>query len=316
MIVTGFFPCPVCNSVDSKIIFRKKSNNGDEESVFLYRCAFCDTVYLGFQQNQGEYDEKLYAYYKKYQGKKKEEVFSQLTRKSYSNVLHLLNAYGGGNSILDVGSGKGDFVDAALEAGYAAEGIELSQSAVDIAQGFGLPVRNEDLFSNEISVASRDIVTMFEVIEHLSNPVQFLDRAAEVVKPGGLIYLTTPNFNSLDRKVLGVKWDAVNREHLVYFTPVTLLNVIDKNPELTVLHIESRNISNQLITHYKNMAVCFPFWLKHQFRQTTKAADSETLDFRIKIEKSPYLRIFKHSSNLLLNVTSLGSTIVMLLRRR
>lgn len=316
MIVMDVFPCPICNSVDSKIYLRKDGNNGEKERVFLYRCAFCDTVYLGNQKKLGEYDENLYSYYKKYQGKKKEEVFSSLTRKSYSDVLRLLNAYGGGKSILDVGCGKGDFVDAALDEGYEAEGIELSQSAVNIARGFGLPVRNEDFFSNEISIASRDIVTMFEVIEHLSNPLQFIDRAAEVVKPGGLIYLTTPNFNSLDRKALGVKWDAINREHLVYFTPATLLNLINKNPALTLLHMESRNISVQLIAHCKKISLILPPWPKRLFIHTDKVPKSESLDLRIQIESSSYLKTLKRYTNLLLNATSSGSTIIALLRRQ
>ncbi len=318
MIISGVFPCPVCNSAWSKFLLEKKGNNADEGSITLYSCAFCDTVYLG-SDNQVEYDEQLYAYYEAYQGKNKEEIFNPLTRKSYCNVLRLFDVYGGGKSILDVGCGKGDFVDAAIDEGYNAEGIELSPLAVNIAQGFGLPVSNMDFFSSDIKDSSKDIVTMFEVIEHLSNPVHFLDRAAQVVKPGGLIYLTTPNFNSLDRRVLSVKWNAIHREHLVYFTPATLLKLIHKNTGLTVLHIESKNISSQLINHYKRIGDRFKIKRNDQYVSKIKQhkINSESIDYiRIQIDKSPYMRFIKQSSNLLLNVTSLGSTIVILLRRR
>lgn len=308
----GIQPCTVCSATDSKFLFDKTSDGRGEGNISLYQCTSCKTVYLA-KYNQ-LYDDGLYAYYQKYQGKNKEDLYNPLTRKSYKKVLRLLTSYGGGKSILDVGCGKGDFVDAALSEGYKVEGIELAQHAVDIAQGFGLPVSHLDFFSNKIEESSRDIVTMFEVIEHLPDPVAFLHRAEMVVRPGGLIYITTPNFNSLDRRVFGSKWRAIHREHLSYFTPSTLLGVIRKNTALELLHSETRNVSEELIDSIKNLVRRKS---SQQIEQNPiiKSGTENPTDFRTRIEKSTWLLLLKRGANSALSAMSLGSTIVMILRR-
>lgn len=307
---TGIQPCTVCGAVaNSELLFDKACDGRGDGSIDLYRCRSCGIVYLG--KYIESYDDSLYAYYQKYQGKNRSDIYNPLTRKSYVQVLRLFETYGGGKSILDVGCGKGDFVDAALSEGYDIGGIELSQPAIDIAQEFGLPVTKLDFFSGEIKNSSRDVLTMFEVIEHLPEPIKFLRRAEMVVKPSGLIYLTTPNFNSLDRRVLGPDWEVIHREHLTYFTPETLIGTIRNNTSLEVLHIETRNLSGELINHFRNL-------FGQLFPRNNRLNDPPTpkpIDLRTKIERSPWLLLLKRGANTLLKTTSLGSTIVILLRR-
>jgi 2-polyprenyl-3-methyl-5-hydroxy-6-metoxy-1,4-benzoquinol methylase len=229
--------CTVCGETEnSKLVLRKEQDGRGNDAIALFRCGQCQTTYLGGHSKF--FDEDLYAYYARYHGLKKEDVYDPLTRKRYLALLDFFSAHGRGRTVLDVGCGKGDFVDAALNAGWDVEGIELSQPAVNIAQEFCLPVSNLDFFSMKIENASRDLVTMFEVIEHVPNPGEFFSRAEEIVKPGGLVYLTTPNFNSLDRRVLGAGWDAIHREHLTYFTPKTLINAVRKRTNLDVVHLK------------------------------------------------------------------------------
>jgi len=262
------------------------------------------------------FDEDLYAYYARYHGLKKEDVYDPLTRKRYLALLDLFSAHGRGRVVLDVGCGKGDFVDAALNAGWDVEGIELSQPAVDIAQRFCLPVSNLDFFSMKIENASRDLVTMFEVIEHVPNPGEFFSRAEEIVKPGGLVYLTTPNFNSLDRRVLGAGWDAIHREHLTYFTPKTLINAVRKRTNLDVVHLETRNVSTQLILAIRSsLRSDRPAVIGECSVSNPNSTGARPNIIRNNIESSIILSSLKRMANMILNVTSLGSTIVILLKR-
>jgi hypothetical protein len=144
--------------------------------------------------------------------------------------------------------------------------------------------------------------------------VSFLQRAEQVVRPGWLIYLTTPNFNSLDRRVLGARWEAIHREHLTYFTPATLLSAISSNTTLEPLHVETRNVSAELIRNFASFGRRFPSLNdRNVVAKTTRR--SRPSDLRAKIEKSPWLLVLKRGANSLLDATSLGSTIVMLLRR-
>jgi 2-polyprenyl-3-methyl-5-hydroxy-6-metoxy-1,4-benzoquinol methylase len=307
--------CTVCGETEnSKLVLRKEQDGRGNDAIALFRCGQCQTTYLGGHSEF--FDEYLYAYYARYHGLKKEDVYDPLTRKRYLALLDFFSAHGCGRTVLDVGCGKGDFVDAALNAGWDVEGIELSQPAVNIAQEFCLPVSNLDFFSMKIENASRDLVTMFEVIEHVPNPGEFFSRAEEIVKPGGLVYLTTPNFNSLDRRVLGAGWDAIHREHLTYFTPKTLINAVRKRTNLDVVHLETRNVSTQLILAIRN-------YLRSDRRavigecsvSNPNSTGASPSIIRNNIENSTILSSLKRLANITLNVTSLGSTIVILLKR-
>jgi 2-polyprenyl-3-methyl-5-hydroxy-6-metoxy-1,4-benzoquinol methylase len=256
------------------------------------------------------YDDNLYAYYDKCRGKAKAELYDPVTRSSYTRVLNLLSSHGDGRTILDVGCGKGDFVDAAIEQGYLCEGIDLAEPAVDIARGFGLPVYRRDFYSEEIKEGSWDMVTLFEVIEHLPDPLGFVKRAESVVKPGGLIYITTPNFNSLDRRVLGSDWNAIHREHLIYFTPSSLLDAIRRHTNLELVFAETRNVSEELANK-----VLQRFRLRKQLNEAGGRAEFQQVNLRREIERSKLLYLLKRMSNAFLDFASLGSTIVMLLKR-
>jgi len=305
-------PCSVCGSVQSYgPILSKENDMRGSGKISLYRCKSCKVVYLGGYKNK--YVEELYSYYKKYTGMPKHEVYDELTRKSYMKVLDLISSKIDGTCILDVGSGKGDFVEAAQNQGFDITGIELSKDAVDIANKFNLPVYNLDFFSDSIRESSKDIVTMFEVIEHVPDPVSFIRRAQAIVKPGGIIYITTPNYNSVDRKILGSRWGAIHREHLTYFTPATLLKLVNEYTDLEVLHKETRNISAELIgyiTHYGGSNNS-----EGQYKREEDCKVDGTRDARSIIDKSYSLSLMKHTANVVLDVMSLGCTIILLLRR-
>ena len=306
-------PCTVCGVViNNRFLFEKNDGYSRIEHCKIYQCNSCNNIYLG--QYSKTFDSELYSYYVKYSGKTKEQIYDPLTKKSYLQVLKLLASYGGGKNILDVGCGNGSFVDAAMNEGYSIKGIELSQTAVDIAQGFGLPVRNLDFFSREIEQSSYDVLSMFEVIEHLPEPIQFLKRAEHVVKRGGLVYLTTPNFNSLDRKLIGKRWSVIGQEHLTYFTPASLIKAISTYTGLEVIHLETRNLSGELIAYFSNFVRHF----LGSFRRSNSSEiiqHSQVSDVRETIANSPWLSFLKRGSNFVLDATGLGSTIVIILRK-
>lgn len=308
-------PRPVCKTAkNAAYLFDKIDRVSNKNNISLYRCASCKTNFLG--QYDLSYDDQLYAYYEKYKGKHKTELFDSVTHKSYLKVLALLQSQTEVNSILDVGCGIGDFVNTAVEEGFNAQGIELAKPAVEIAKQHNLPAEHVDFFSETISESSVDALTMFEVIEHLPDPVSFLKRAANVVKPGGLIYLTTPNFNSLDRRALGKEWKAIHREHLCYFTVKTLLDAVRKNTDLEVILIGSRNISEQLINKIRSKPSKQIFLDRFkETRESDAPGFTDSTDLRTKIDNSSVLSSVKNLINWIVNTTNTGSTIVLLLKR-
>lgn len=299
--------CTICGKNRSIFLFKKQELEAD--SISLYRCFDCNGIFLG--NYNLDYKADMYEYYKKYKGYSAEVIFNPLNTLSYNKVLELFAKHTNGNSILDVGCGKGDFVYAGVKAGWNVNGIELSQVAVDVAKKFLLPVTKIDFFSSEIHPASYDVVTMFEVLEHLPDPVKFLVRAAEIVKPGGLIYLTTPNYNSFDRRIQGISWPEIHREHLTYFNTKILKKIIILNTNLTVVHCETRNISIQSLHRLKNIFNIEKNAIKENSVSSIQSAD----DMRKTIQSSFVLRILKSIINKFLDFTSTGTTIVLLLKR-
>ena len=299
--------CTACGNTQSKTVLCK-------DSLSLQQCLNCGTIFLGGYSD--DFVPELYAYYEKYTKLRKEDVFDTITSARCQDLLEWFSRVGIGRKALDVGCGLGQFVEMANMNGWKAEGLELSKDAVGFARRQGLPVKELDFLSAEIKPNSYDLVTLFEVIEHVPNPLEFLCRAGEVVRPGGLVYLTTPSFASVDRFLLGKDWKIIHPEHLTYFTPHTLRVLVKKTRLFEVLHLETRNVSIAAL----RVLCCglFPPITQivdsHDELEKTCDTKRQTQDLRRRMNSSKFLGLVKRFANGLLNMTGLGASMVMLLR--
>ena len=203
--------CPVCSSSELKDLtgFSK---------FYLAKCQQCTFVFSRKKPS----NEELAAYYDQYfYG---EDYYSSpITRKRFEELLDTFEPYRKNNRLLDVGCGTGDFLMAARERGWECTGIEFSPKAVEICRKKGLKVFQGDLHAVSSLLPDFDVITSFEVIEHINTPREEMDSVKKHLRIGGVFYLTTPNFNSLIRMMLGSRYDAiVFPEHLSYFTPRSL----------------------------------------------------------------------------------------------
>ena len=121
--------------------------------------------------------------------------------------------------LFDVGAATGILMSLARERGWEVDGVEPSAWAVDFARGrYGLSVRHGVFEDAAIPPASVDVVTMVDLIEHTARPYEALRRAAEVLRPGGLLCLVTPDIRSLAARLAGKGWWHFRPAHLAYFT--------------------------------------------------------------------------------------------------
>jgi 2-polyprenyl-3-methyl-5-hydroxy-6-metoxy-1,4-benzoquinol methylase len=129
--------------------------------------------------------------------------------------------------VLDVGAGDGYFLNAAQAAGWQVEGVELSAPRVARArEWFGLTLHSCDLASAPFAAGSFSAVTMLQLLEHLHDPAAVLRRGHELLQPGGLLLLSTPNVLAYARKQRGVDSWRIPR-HLFFFSPRTLLQTVE-----------------------------------------------------------------------------------------
>jgi 2-polyprenyl-3-methyl-5-hydroxy-6-metoxy-1,4-benzoquinol methylase len=126
-----------------------------------------------------------------------------------------------GKSLLDFGCGVGRLCKIAREYGIRTTGIEFDPRAREVAEkAGGLDIYSSiEHLSTTISAARFDWIIMWDVIEHLRQPWCELEKLSSLLRPDGLLLLTTPNVGSLRAQVLGKRWEnIVNPTHFYYFT--------------------------------------------------------------------------------------------------
>lgn len=135
-----------------------------------------------------------------------------------------------GAKLLDIGCGSGAFVRRALSLGYVAEGLEFDGQAVAAAVGGGLPVRQGALPNTGLPEASYDVVILSQVIEHLHEPLATFKEIYRLLKPGGLLWLATPNMDAPGHVRFGPDWRGLEPpRHLVLFSAQALELGLEKS---------------------------------------------------------------------------------------
>jgi 2-polyprenyl-3-methyl-5-hydroxy-6-metoxy-1,4-benzoquinol methylase len=147
-----------------------------------------------------------------------------------------------GSRILEVGCAAGFFLKAARDAGYDAHGIEVSASILAHARDV---LKLGNLFEGTVSdfpgqPHSYDAAALWDVVEHLADPLKDLARVRELLKPGGHLFVQTQDVSSLTRKILGAKWPHFKQlEHVYHFAPRTVTTLLER-AGFEVLRIQKR----------------------------------------------------------------------------
>lgn len=275
----------------------------------LARCTSCRVV---FAQEWAEgFDHELYDYYAERAEWPEEDLYLPLTDKRIGDVLRWLATMAPGRRLLDVGCGEGQLVRVASREGWAAKGIDLSESAVAICRRFGLDCEVQDLFSPDLDSARFDVVTMSEFVEHVPGPSRFLARGLELLAAGGILYVTTPNFDSLGRRLLAGEWRGIDPGHIAYFTPKTLVasaNRVGLHP----VSIFTKNLSVAAVQRLVGRRPAPTTPSTPGARIGEGFAQEQAL--RHQLESSRLLRAGKATANAVLRLTGLGETIVAVFR--
>ncbi len=140
--------------------------------------------------------------------------------------------------LLEVGSSVGLFVEEAENLGWSATGIEPSVWAAEKARIRGLKVHTGTLESYSGRNELFDVVAMWDVLEHLIDPLDCMKRLQALLQPEGLLALTTVNIGGFGARVLRGRWPWLMRMHLHYFTRRSL-GEMARQAGLTVLHLKT-----------------------------------------------------------------------------
>lgn len=196
--------CAVCDAEVGRILV---SLNGHD----VYQCDSCG---LGFTFPQPDciaeqYDSGYFNLYRRRRQFRLKRADSRL------RVIELLIEPG---RLLDIGCSLGYFVEAAVARGWNASGVEISPDASAEARGFGLDVRTGILQDAGFPDGSFDCVTMWDVLEHVPDPVAHMLEVRRVLAPGGLVVIGTPDLGHPMRIIKRERWRHLKpAEHIFYF---------------------------------------------------------------------------------------------------
>lgn len=220
-------PCALCGARDTRRIYVKFEWP-------IARCRRCGLVYATPRAPEasilGRYSrEYFYNEYLPAAAVMDGNVDLPFFDERHASMLRLIRRRApGGRRLLEVGSGAGLFLAAAVRAGWEATGVELSDAAAGFArERLGLDIRQERAESMAVEPGSYDVAVMFDTIEHLFDVRGVLASVKRALRPGGLLVVSTPNYASISRDVLGAGWAILAPlEHTYYFTESTLARLL------------------------------------------------------------------------------------------
>lgn len=153
--------------------------------------------------------------------------------------------------LLDIGCGAGNFLMIAENEGFQGEGLELNEFYIDfIASHRSVNVVPRLLEEMNYEAGSFDVVTLWDVLEHLPKPVDTLREVARVTRQGGMLGLTTINHACMNERILKERWRYyMPPDHLCSFTPFLLKQLLEKCG-FTIGKIEHHYMFEVLADHY------------------------------------------------------------------
>jgi len=205
--------CPTCNNQSNGVLFTK--NNGQ----YCY-CPDCRHVYLGNPLNQ----QKLIEFYSGYPTSSLDWHINESSfyRRIYSKGLDLIASPCHGGNLLDIGCSGGYFLSVARERGYKVHGVEPNRLESAYAEEQGIDILGATVDDLPDGTAF-EIITLWDVLEHIRNPVEYLKQIKSYLIPGGLVFVQVPTCDSLAARIMRSACNMFDGiEHLTLFSAHSL----------------------------------------------------------------------------------------------
>ena len=232
--------CPLCTCGQSELYQRITVTRGPASGSYeLRRCLACELIFVDPRLEDATlarlYDEDFYFSTGWALRGIAEQVIRQIQRTRQRRVQRFVRS----GALLDIGSGDGNFVHHMASEGWQATGLDFSPAAQALAEARGGRGRFlcGSIFDHEFAPESIDLVTLWQVLEHIGEPREFLERTHALMRPGGVFVAAVPNIEGLSAQLTGARWWGLDvPRHLVHFSPRTLRNALE-HAGFTVIHV-------------------------------------------------------------------------------
>jgi SAM-dependent methyltransferase len=212
--------CPVCGQVSAWHWLRAPDRfHGRQEKYILMRCPACSLVWLSHPPKPAE----MHLHYT--------DAYHRLISAAGENSpvrwrdrQSALVSYKHSGSLLDLGCSSGSFLESLPRNTWRLYGIEMSEEGGRTAAArSGAEVFVGDILDAPFRRGSFDVITCFDVLEHLYEPREAMVRVSAWLKPGGIFYVLVPNVDSAEARVFRSYWHGLELpRHLFHYSPASL----------------------------------------------------------------------------------------------
>ena len=233
-----FVRCNICDSNYSDIFYKADTASGCDSiarykitehknklMLDIVKCRRCGFVYANPRPEESDI---LSSYINMSDSLYFEQEAGR--RLSARKILKKIERFKKVGNILDIGCSVGFLLDEARKREWEVYGIEPSEWASDYAKN-KLKLDNIytiDSFGNFFKPAFFDVIVMNDTIEHVIDPTQLLCDARRLLKPDGILYISTPDISSVVAMILKARWWGIKSHHLSYFTQKTVKSLLSK----------------------------------------------------------------------------------------
>ncbi len=188
-------------------------------------------------------------------------------------------------TLVDIGCGNGEYLRTAMDLGWETWGIDLDPKAVETAINTGATVIHGGFPDTGLPSQYFDVVTLSHVIEHVHNPIAAMQEVFRILRPGGQIWIATPNLDSFGHRRFGPDWRGLEPpRHLVLFTRKSLNKALF---DTGFVNFQNKTCRPQAYEFYKNS---FRIFLS---RHQTKTEDfSLTLPLQLEARIADFIAKF------------------------
>ena len=218
--------CPGCLSNSTKLYIVK-------HSYPIHRCSNCELRFVYPQPSKEELG-KLYsaAYFSR--GNKYAAALDPKHDPNWLNdqcKVEFVKRWCSSGTLLDVGCALGGFLAVAKEHGFKVEGIEIAEyAAAQVRTRLHIKVTNSDIYSAELAPESYDVITLWDVIEHLIDPNLALEKIMRALRPKGYVMFSTGDVSSAWARLTGKRWQLLTPpQHLYFFSQRSIPGLLTRH---------------------------------------------------------------------------------------
>ncbi len=220
--------CEICGDPRISIAFIAVDRNRriDERRFDVRRCLNCG---VGFTTPKLSAPELSKYYTHEYYSLDNNLKLEVTTRPHNQVRIDRIKKFIKNGKLLDIGAGTGMFLKTAKENGFQSEGLEIAEEAAAFGRKtWGLSIQQGNLHETLLPAGAYDVVTLGHVYEHLHEPRDAAKQLHSILRSGGLLVISVPNFGSLQAKIFRSLWFHLDvPRHLFHYTPPSLRMLLE-----------------------------------------------------------------------------------------